>query len=196
MHNLLALLSGVVAIFAAFPYIRDTLQHKTRPNVVTWFTWSLLNLITAIAALSGHAVQTAIFAFATGACTTVVTLLALRNGFGKYTAFDVICQLLAIGSIVAWKISDRPALAVVFTIAASFIASLPTIRHAWIAAHEETWQFFAIDASSAALACLSVQTISFLSLAFPLYILLDDALIAAIIVSRKRQRLSTPANAA
>lgn len=187
MHNALALISGLVAIIAALPYIRDVLHHKTKPNTVTWFTWSLLNLITAIAALSGHAYQTAIFAFATGACTTTVTILSLRNGFRKYTAFDIVCQVLAVVSIIAWRLSSQPAIAVVFTIIASFLASLPTIRHAWKSPNEETWQFFAIDGTSGLLAALSVQTTSFLSLAFPLYIVFDDALIAITIISRRRR---------
>jgi hypothetical protein len=190
MHNLLAVLSGVIAVLAALPYIRDVLQNKTKPNTVTWFTWSLLNIITAIAALSGHAYETAIFAFATGACITTVTLLSLKNGLKKYTTFDIVCQTLAVASIVAWRLSDRPALAVVFTIIASFLASLPTIRHAWLAPKEETWQFFAIDGSSGLLASLSVQSISFLSIAFPLYIVLDDALIALIILSRRKNKRS------
>lgn len=187
MHNAIALLSGLVAILAALPYIRDVLRHKTKPNTITWFTWSVLNIITAIAALSGHAYQTAIFAFATGLCTTTVTLLSLRNGFRKYTTFDIVCQVLAVISIVAWRLTDRPALAIVLTIIASFLASLPTIRHAWQKPQEETWQFFVIDGSSGLLAALSVQNISFLSLAFPLYIMLDDALIAATILSRRTQ---------
>lgn len=186
MHNTLALVSGLIAILAALPYIRDVLRGKTRPNVVTWFTWSLLNIITAVAALSGGAVQTAIFAAATGLCTSAVTILGLRNGIKKYTLFDVICQCLAILSIVAWLLTREPASALLFTIAASFIGSLPTIRHAWKAPREETWQFFGIDALSAAVACLAVENRDFLSLAFPLYILLDDLLIAGIILSRRR----------
>jgi hypothetical protein len=187
MHNFLAVLSGIVAIVAAFPYIRDVLRNKTKPNTVTWFTWSLLNIITAIAALSGHAYQTAIFAFATGLCTSTVTLLSLKNGFRKYSVFDVLCQILAGVSIIAWRSSNRPALAVVFTIIASFLASLPTLRHSWQKPKEETWQFFAIDGSSGLLAALSIQSISFLSLAFPLYIVLDDALIALTILHRRKK---------
>lgn len=187
MHNALAVLSGIVAVLAALPYIRDVLKGRTRPNVVTWFTWSLLNIITAVAALSGGAVQTAIFAAATGLCTATVTVLGLRNGVKKYTPFDVICQLLAILSIVAWLVTKEPVSALVFTIAASFIGSLPTIRHAWKAPREETWQFFGIDALSAAIACLAVVNRDFLSLAFPIYILLDDLLIAGIILMRKKK---------
>lgn len=185
MHNLLAVVSGIVAVLGGLPYIRDILRHKTKPNTVTWFTWSLLNIITAIAALSGHAYQTAIFAFATGGCTTLITLLSLKDGIKKYTIFDIVCQVLAIVGIIAWRLTDRPALAVVLTIVASSLASLPTIRHAWIAPKEETWQFFAIDGLSGLLASLSVQSFSFLAVAFPLYIVLDDALIGLIILSRR-----------
>jgi hypothetical protein len=187
MHNSLAIIAGLVAIVAMLPYIRDIIRGKTRPNVVTWFTWSLLNLITAAAAFSGHAMQTAIFAGATGLCTLTITILGLKKGIKKYTKSDYICQALAICSILAWQLSNTPALAVVFTITASFIGSVPTIRHAWLEPHEETWQFFAIDGFAALLACLSVESANFLSIAFPLYIALDDSLITLILVSRRNK---------
>jgi hypothetical protein len=84
--------------------------------------------------------------------------------------------------------NNQPALAVTFTIVASFLASLPIIRHAWVSPREETWQFFAIDGTSGLLASLSIQTVGFLSLAFPLYVVLDDALIAIMIISQRRQQ--------
>jgi uncharacterized protein with PQ loop repeat len=68
VRDLLAIVAGIITVAATLPYIINTIKGKTRPNIVTWFTWTLLNTITAIAAYSGHAYQTTIFAGAGALC--------------------------------------------------------------------------------------------------------------------------------
>jgi hypothetical protein len=186
MHNLLAVWAGLVAVAAAIPYIRDTLQRKTRPNLVTWFTWTLLNIITAIAAFAAGAKQTAIFASALGICTGLVVIAGLRDGLKKYTVFDAICQVLAIVGIVLWRLTNAPDLALLFTISASFIGSLPTYRHAWKLPGEETWQFYALDGFSAVVAIASVSRFNFAGLGYPVYIVFSDYTIMGTILTRLR----------
>jgi len=188
MYNTLALISGTIAVAAVVPYIRDILRHKTRPNVVSWFTWSLLNVIVALAAFAGHAMQTALFAAVTGLCTAAVTALGFTYGIKKYTVFDAMCQVFALLSIALWLLTHDPLWAVVLTISASGIASLPTIRHAWLKAREETWQYYVLGGIAAVFACFAVQRADFLSLAFPVYLLIDEFLIAAIVLARTRRR--------
>ena len=184
MRNILAIVAGIIAIAAAIPYIRDTLQRKTRPNLVTWFTWTLLNGITAVAASAAGAKQTAIFATAVGVCTGLVVVAGLRDGLKKYTAFDVTCQVLAVAGIVLWRLTDSPDLAIVFTITASFVGSLPTYRHAWKLPHEETWQFYALDGFSAIVAIASVAHFTFADLGYPIYIAFSDYTIMGAILTR------------
>ena len=184
MHDILAIAAAIIAVVAAVPYIRDTVKGKTRPNVVTWFTWTLLNIITAIAAFAGGATQTAIFASAVGFCTGLVVITGLRDGIKKYTAFDIACQLLAVVGIVLWRLTDSPELAIAFTITASFIGSLPTYRHAWQLPHEETWQFYALDGFSAVVAAASVAHADFVNLGYPIYIVLSDYSIMGVILTR------------
>ena len=184
MHNALAILAGIIAIVAAIPYIKDTLKGKTRPNVVTWFTWTLLNAITAIAAFAGGARQTAIFATALGICTGLIVIVGLRDGLKKYSVFDVTCQILAVVGIVLWRITNSPDLAITFTITASFIGSLPTYRHAWRLPREETWQFYALDGFSAIVAVTSVAHFNFIGLGYPVYIVLSDYSIMGVVLAR------------
>jgi hypothetical protein len=187
MHDLLAILAGGLAALAAVPYIADTLKGRTRPNVVTWFTWTLLNCIIAIAALAAGAEQTAIFATAAGLCTGIVVLAGLlKDGFKQYTGFDVTCQLLAIIGIVLWRLTDRPDLAIVCAITASFVGSLPTYRHAWRRPREETWQFYAIDGLSAVVAVLAVAHASFTALGYPVFIIVSDVSILGVVLWRQK----------
>jgi hypothetical protein len=188
MQSWLTYFAALVAILATLPYIIDVVRGKTKPNVVTWATWSLLNLITVIAALAVNAWQTAVFAGAIGACTALIAVLGIKRGVRKYTPFDFVCQVLALAAIFAWWKTNDPAWAILFTIAGSFIGSLPTVRHAWLKPREETWQFFAADAFAAALAILSVSEVMFVTVGFAIYILLSDLLIMGVILVRLKTK--------
>lgn len=186
MHDLLAILAGGLAAVAAIPYIADTFKGRSRPNIVTWFTWTLLNCIIAAAALAAGARQTAIFALAAGICTGTVVLAGLiKDGIGQYTSFDVACQALAIIGIVLWQATHSPDLAIVCTIAASFIGSLPTYRHAWRRPREETWQFYALDGFSAAVASLAAADATFTALGYPVFIIVSDISILGVVLLRQ-----------
>ena len=185
MQNALIVIAGVLAVVAIAPYLQDTLRGKTRPNIITWFTWTLLNALSAAAAFAGHAYQTAVFAAAVTLVTASVVVFGLRDGIKKYGVFDYVCQALALVGIVLWQLSGEPAVAMTLSIIASFIGSLPTYRHAWRAPHEETWQAFGLDGAAAVVAALSVTQLSYLALAYPVYIALSDVSLVGVILWRR-----------
>jgi len=186
MHDFLAIIAGTVGTVAAIPYIVDTLKGRTRPNIVSWVTWTLLNCILATAALAAGADQTAIFAMAAGLCTGAVVVAGIiKDGITQYTTFDVACQLLAIAGIVLWQLTDAPVIAIVCAITASFIGSLPTYRHAWRRPREETWQFYALDGVSAVIAVVAVAQADFAALGYPVFIIFSDASILGVVLLRR-----------
>jgi hypothetical protein len=108
MRNAIALIAGIISFASILPYIRDVNKGKTHPNMVSWLTWCILNLINTIAALSTGATQTALLSGASALATGSVTLLALSHGIKKYTVFDIVCQVLALSGIVAWRLTGQP----------------------------------------------------------------------------------------
>lgn len=189
MHNLLAIIAGLIAVLATLPYIFDTVKNKTHPNIITWFTWTLLNGITALAAFSGGATQTAIFATGGALCTGAVTVAGLKHGIKKYNSFDITCQILAIIGVILWRISNNPSVAISFNIAADMIGVLPTYRHAWQLPHQETWQTFFYGVISSLIGILSVEKFNYLSVAYPAYLLLSD--MSLVIVIKYRLKLKS-----
>jgi hypothetical protein len=187
MNNTLAFIAGIIIVASAIPYAIDTFKGKTRPNVVTWFTWTLLNAINATAAYADGAMQTAIFASAATIATgTIVTGGLIRNGIKKYTPFDVICQVLALIGIFLWLITSNPVLAIVFVLVADVIAVLPTVRHAWLKPFEETWQTFAISMVGSGITLVAIASYTFVALAIPLWIFISDTMLLTLILSRRR----------
>jgi hypothetical protein len=185
MHNILAIIGGLVAISSSIPYIRNTILGKTHPNLVSWFTWMLLHIVATGAAFASGAVQTAIFTSAATLSTGLIVLMSLRYGFRRYTRFDVICQILAILGIVVWQVTDQPLFAMIIVMGVNLTAALPTFRHAWSQPQYETWQTFAISVLASAIVLASIAHYNFISLAYPVYFFVCDGAIAIVILTRR-----------
>jgi hypothetical protein len=191
MRNVLAVAAALLVILSGIPYLVDIVRRKTKPNVVSWFTWTLLTAVAGAAALGAHEPRTAILTFGNAISTLLIVLLGLKYGFAKLSIFDGVCQLGAVVGLVLWLIFNSPEIAIVATVSIDLIATLPTLRHSWLNPQEETWQTFSISALGATLGLVAISHYSVSSLAYPVYLLLMDSAVAiAIIISRKRKGLA------
>lgn len=186
MTNTFAFTAAALAVVSTFPYIVDALRGTTRPNVVTWSSWALLNGLTAGAALSGDATHTTIFAGASAICCAAVAALGLRFGFEHYTRFDGACQLLAAAGIVCWYLTGSPSVDVLINVAAGLVALLPTYRHSWRQPQEETLATWVLASLGAIASIASVVRFDAISASYPLYTLFCDLSLAAVISLRRR----------
>ena len=187
MNEAVSVFGGLLAIGAMIPYVIDTIKGKTKPNVVSWFTWTLLTSIGAWAAFSEGAVTTAIFSGASALATLSVVVLSFWYGVKKFTRFDVGCQIAALVGVVLWQLTNDANIAIAIVVATDIIAALPTIRHSWLEPDAETWSTFAVSAFGAFLTVFTVTQMSFAAYAYPVWLVFGNGIIAAIIVYRRRQ---------
>jgi hypothetical protein len=140
MRDILLLMIGVISVAGSVPYIRNVLRGKSKPNLVTWSTWSLLNIIIVVSALAaGGATNTVVMGASFFIVSSTILCIALFKGTRKYSLFDGVCQGLAILGVVLWQLSNNPNIALLFVILADCFAIIPTYRHAYLYPHEETW---------------------------------------------------------
>lgn len=186
MRDFIIFAAAAVFVGSVVPYVRDTLRDKTHPNIVTWFTWMLLNIINLAAALSVGAWQTAIYGAAGAIATGAIVLVGIKHGVKKYTKFDIFCQVTALLGIPLWLTTGKPELAVLVLLIVDLVAGLPTLRHAWKSPHEETWQAFALSAFGGMLTLISLNRYDMVALTMPLYIFIFDALLVLTILRRRK----------
>lgn len=167
--------------------MRDILRHKTKPNIVSWITWTMLTGIATAAEIGAGEYTTAIFTGAATLETSMVVALGVRHGFVKYTRFDIVCQLSAIVGIILWQLFNSPQLAIIATVTIDFIGALPTLRHSWQMPSEETWQTYLLGSVASAFGVLALTQYNLVALSFPLYLTIVNAATALIIVSRRKQ---------
>lgn len=196
MREWLTAVAGLIVVVSPLPYIFDIVRDRTHPNMVTWVTWTIINVINMAAAFSAGAWQTGIY----GACavwaTASIAGLGLWRGVKKYTMFDIVCQTVALLGIPLWLLTKQPALAVALELGVDFAGGLPTLRHAWRSPEEETLRTFVLSGIAGLLLLASLQRYDFIAVAMPGYILLFDSAVAFSIIFQRRRRTKRPANAA
>ncbi len=138
MHVLFLIIASLITLSTVIPYIRDILKGKTKPNITSWITWSLITGIATIAEFAGHEYITAIFTGSVFLETSAIVILGLKYGYAKYSLFDVFCQIGALSGFLFWYLFNSPAAAVIASVLIDAFATIPTIRHSWINPKEET----------------------------------------------------------
>ena len=187
MRESLAIIGALIAALSTVPYLIDIVKGKTKPNIVSWFTWTLLTGIGASAALVAGEGKTALFLYGSSLCTALVVLFGLKYGIAKFSRFDLFCQIGAIIGLVLWLLFDSPNIGILVPLAIDFIVMLPTLRHAWLKPYEETWQTFLIGTIAPFFTVVSLTAYNIPSLAFPLYLVLaNGAITFAILYQRNR----------
>lgn len=192
MNNALAVAGGLIAIASVVPYILDILRHKTKPNIVSWFTWTVLTGVATAAAFAAHEPRTAILTLASTLCTGAVVVLGLRFGIAKFSLFDILCQVGAVIGLGLWIIFNSPTIGIVVPVTIDFVAALPTLHHAWTKPHEETWQTFLMAAVAPIFTLASLTSYTTASLLYPLYLLIVNPTIAGTILLSRRWHAYSP----
>jgi hypothetical protein len=185
VKNALAITAGIIEMTSVWPYLIDVARKKTKPNIVSWITWTVLTTIASAAAFASHAPQAAILTLGATIATLLVVVLGLRYGMAKLTVFDLVCQIAAIAGFILWLIFNRPSIALIFSLSIDITVTLPTLRHAWLEPGEETWQTYAVGLLASILTLLALSKYSFADLAFPVWFITFGCLIVPIIIFRR-----------
>src|SRR5258708_6318482 len=116
-HLTLGIISGIMAMLAVIPYIKDILLGTTRPNIFSWFLCVLLLLISTIAQFSAGASWSVVFLIGDLIGTSIIFILCLVGyGYKEYGGLEWSCLGLAGIEIVSWQITNQPLLAIIFSI--------------------------------------------------------------------------------
>ncbi len=186
MKDFFLVLSAIITIAAVIPYLRDTLRGTTKPNIASWFTWTLLFTVATVAEFAAGEIRTAFFTLSIAIETSLVVVLGFKYGYAKYTKFDAACQIGALFGFILWWLFNNPLAALILVVVIDFLACLPTLEHSWFSPKEETWITFALSGVGGVVAILALNSFNMTSLLYPIYIVLINILITSVILSRKQ----------
>lgn len=191
-HASLALVTGIITAAAVIPYVRDMLHGTTRPNLVTWGLWLLIQAIFISAQFSSGASWSVVLPLMEMLTVGIVFFLGLFGyGYKKYGRLDIVCLLIAIAAIVLWQITDEPMVALILSVLADFVAVIPTFKKSYLDPKSETPLAYLMVVVASVFAGASTTIFDVANLIWPIYIgALNGTVLILILLGRRRKRSS------
>lgn len=170
MLAVFAVISAVLALLAAPPYILDTLRGKTKPQRATWIIYSTLGLIGFFSSLAIQSNWSLVYLGMDTLASLTVFILSIRYGVGGFTLLDRYALVTAsIGVAVSIAVS-RPLIALLGIILADVAGTVLTIRKAFLHPSTETTISWVLVGVGGIFGLLSVGKLDFSLLVWPIYL--------------------------
>jgi hypothetical protein len=189
MRTILISLSCILTIIATFPYILEIVRGKTKPQVVSWFTWAAILAIGAEASLAQHQIPATVYSLSCSLECALIVVLGWKYGERHFTKLDAVSMCGAIVGLLTLILLKSPPLAVTTAIITDLLGALPTIKHCWEQPQEESWHSYALYGLGSGFALLAANFGVFTAIAYPIYLFgLDTALTVIVLGSPHRNQ--------
>ena len=109
-------------------------------------------------------------------------------GYKKYTTFDWLCLISALSAILLWVLTNNPLLAILLSILADFLASLPTVVKAYKDSTSESMRAYILAGILGILSVFSTEIFNLANTIWPLYIIFANSLVITSWFLGKRAR--------
>ncbi len=177
------IISSIVDLSGTLAYAWDTFKGRTQPNRVSWLLWTIVPFITFFAQLSigvGWPIVLT-FAIAIGPAAVVLGSFLNKQAYWRITKFDLWCGILSVLAIILWLVTKTGLIAIILSIAADFLAGIPTIIKAYHHPDTESANAYLAGIFSGSTTLLTIQNWNFSNYGFPLYILAFCSMIVILI---------------
>lgn len=179
-------LSGVVSVFCYLPYIRDILLKKTKPKRASWIIWATLGLVAFFSQLFKGANNSLWMPGIQTIGTIIIAVLSLRFGVGGFVKGDILSMLAAFFGIILWFFTKEPLFALLITIAVDTIGEVLTIIKSYKNPETETLLTWILASASGLLSAISVGSLNWILLIYPIYFFVINLIVVVAIVKGKR----------
>jgi hypothetical protein len=193
MHTALIVASSILVLISPLIYARSILNGVSKPHRTTRF---VLLLITALSTAALFAQHDRVAIWLAGASTLqaiLIFILSIKRGMGGWSRVDMVCLCIAFVGIAAWQSSSDPLLGLYFSILADFVGMVPALLKTYALPHTENIWFFALDAVAGVFTLAAVNAYTAEQVAYPIYILVVNAAMVAIISRRYFSPVQRPA---
>ncbi|WP_257304725.1 hypothetical protein [Geothrix campi] len=184
-----AIIGAIIGSLGGFYYLYETIVGNAQPNRITWLLWGVFPMVIFVAQRAQGVAGVSWASFAAGLTPLLVFAASFFNekAYWKSEPRDYYLMAAAVIGIILWAMTDKPNLALVFSLLADMLASLPTLIKSYRHPHSESWIAYAVSALGFGISLLSVQTYNLEHAAFVAYVVILNASLA-VLASRSPKR--------
>ncbi|WP_299368447.1 hypothetical protein [uncultured Tateyamaria sp.] len=180
--------SAALSIYAFWPYIRDILLNRTRPDRASWLIWALLSAVSFLSQAYEGADGSLGFAATQAAGTVIICALTFWKSDGlRFRKEDSqVLTATAVG-IWLWAEMETAAYSLMVTIGMSCLGGALTAKKAFDDPDSETMSTWVAFFVASLLAVVAIGRIDWVLLAYPVYVMvLSGGIIVAMVLGRMR----------
>jgi len=185
--ELYGVISLIFSAVAYAPYIWSLLRRQIKPHLFSWIVWSLISLIAYLAQAQGAAGPGAWAVGFSTVCCVFVALCSIKLGERHVTRSDWVCFIGALLAIPLWRLAGDPLLALLMVLVIDSFAYAMTYRKSWRSPYSENVVVYLVDTVKYVFAIMANDHYSLTTMLFPLYIILVEGGLAALILYRRRE---------
>jgi hypothetical protein len=164
-------------------YAHDTWKGDTKPNRITWVLWTVAPLIAFFAQISEGVGIGALLSLTIGVGPLLVLAasFANKNSYWQISRFDLMCGAISILALILWLVTGTGIIAIVLSMVADFMASVPTLIKAYRNPETESSIAFLAGIIATIITIFSLSRWNFASVGFPVYLLLNGIVLFVLI---------------
>ena len=181
-------LSGILALCAAVPYILAIYQGKVRPHRFTWLIWLLTKSLILLAQYDEEARWSLTLSIAGVVVATIVFLLSIKRGVGGTSTSDRAALALSVVSLAIWFVTQEALYGLFFAIAADAIGTILTVKKTYRLRGTESALVWGMAAMASFLSILAVEQYTVSQTAFPVYAFIGGLCIFAVSLLKPKTR--------
>jgi hypothetical protein len=186
MVAVFGVLAGILQLVAGLPYIRDILRGSTTPQRSTWTIWTTLSFVVLASQWASGATWSLALTIGQVLSCGAIFVLALRRGVGGVSAIEIALLGIAALGIVGWQVADDPVVATCAVVVADLIGVTLMLPKTYREPYSETLSTFALGVVSTLCALVAVNSADASLWIYPIYILIADSAVVAVIWFRRR----------
>jgi len=177
----------LINLVGLFWYIRDIVKGGTKPNLVSWFFWSLAPFIGVFFQLKAGAGLSILPIFMAGFTSLIVIIISVlkKNGYWKINTFDVLCGVISLFALILYVFTRNLSISILFAIISDALAYIPTIRKSWNFPESETGLMYTTGIVSNLIGLLTIKMWTFPIYSFGIYIVLFNSMVVFSIYRKK-----------
>lgn len=172
-------------IYSPFLYVKSILKGEAKPHRTTRFVILTTTILTTLALFAAHDRVAIWLSVISTLQAIVIFILSLKHGMGGWAKTDILCLVMALIGIVAWKITTNPVYGLYFGILADLMGEIPTLIKTYRFPKTEIWSFYAIDTIAAGFNMLALSQVTLQHIAYPMYLFCINGLIFMLIFKKR-----------
>ena len=177
----------LTSFLGSFFYIKDIFLGKTKPNLVSWFIWSLATFIGVFFQIKAGAGLSVLPIFLAGFISFLIIIISIlrKNAYWKINTFDIICGLISFFALLLYIFTHNLTISILFAIMSDALAYIPTIIKSWNFPNTETGLLYTTGIINNILGLLIIKSWIFPIYSFSISIILFNLVVLFCIYRKK-----------